>query len=427
MSPDRMREPVDAVYRALEEARRQVDQLQQELEETNRGVLALYAELDDRALKLKRADELKSKFLSYASHELRTPLNGIVGLARLLLARQPQGEERKQTEFILRAAQEMREMVDDLLDLAKVEAGKITIHASEVGLELIFGALRGMFRPLSAAGSVELHFQDTSSVPLIYTDEGKVVQILRNFISNALKFTEEGEIRVWSEPGPGDTVRISVKDTGIGIPLEHQARVFEEFSQVENPLQKRTKGTGLGLPLCKRLAEVLGGQVELQSTPGAGSTLTLVLPLVYRSSSCPAPAAMAERGFAVLHVEGGVIDRYLVQQLLRSDRHLSLMYAVDAVSALESVRLRRPDLILLDSNVMRMGAAGFLQALDDATGTTLPAVPVVVLTPSYLETYQDALVRSRSLAILSKDDLAQTSALTIDPGPPVRVSLERSR
>lgn len=426
MSPDRMREPVDAAYRALEEARRQVDQLQQELEETNRGVLALYAELDDRALKLKRADELKSKFLSYASHELRTPLNGIIGLARLLLAHQPQGEERKQTEFILRAAQEMREMVDDLLDLAKVEAGKITIHASEVGLELIFGALRGMFRPLAAAGSVELHFEDTSSVPLIYTDEGKVVQILRNFVSNALKFTEEGEICVWSELGPGDTVRISVKDTGIGIPPEHQARVFEEFSQVENPLQKRTKGTGLGLPLCKRLAEVLGGRVELESTLGVGSTLTLVLPLVYRSSSCPAPA-MAERGFAVLHVEGGVIDRYLIQQLLRSDRRLSLMYAVDAVSALESVRLRRPDLILLDSNVMRMSAADFLQALDDATGTTLPAVPVVVLTPSYLETYQDALVRSRSLAILSKDDLAQMSALTIDPGPPVRVSLERSR
>ncbi|MBL8210265.1 MAG: hypothetical protein JNK87_06115 [Bryobacterales bacterium] len=422
-----MREPVDAVYLALEEARRQVDQLQQELEETNRGVLALYAELDDRALKLKRADELKSKFLSYASHELRTPLNGVIGLARLLLARQPQGEERKQTEFILRAAQEMREMVDDLLDLAKVEAGKITIHASEVGLELIFGALRGMFRPLASSGSVELHFEDTSAIPLIYTDESKVVQILRNFISNALKFTEQGEIRVWSELGPGNSVRISVQDTGIGIPLEHQGRVFEEFSQVDNPLQKRAKGTGLGLPLCKKLAEVLGGHVELRSTPGVGSTLTLVLPIVYHPSSASEPQPMPIRGFTILHVEGGVIDRYLVQQLLRSDRHLTVMYAVDGVNALETVRVRRPDLILLDSNVMRISAADFLQALDEATGANLPPVPVVVLTPSYLETYQDALVRSRSLAILSKDDLAEIAALTIDPGPPVRVSLEKSR
>jgi signal transduction histidine kinase len=150
-------------------------------------------------VRLKRADELKSRFLSYASHELRTPLNGIIGLTRLLLTRRPQGEELRQINYIQQAAQEMRAMLDDLLDLAKVEAGKITVHPSEVGLELVFGALRGIFRPLSTSDTVELHFENTSAVPAIYTDEGKVIQILQNFISNALKFTEHGEVRVWAE------------------------------------------------------------------------------------------------------------------------------------------------------------------------------------------------------------------------------------
>ena len=205
-----------------------IDTLQAELAETNQGVLALYAELDDRAEKLRRADELKSRFLSYASHELRTPLNGIIGLVRLLQGGKTarEGEEGKQLNFIRQAAEEMREMVNDLLDLAKVEAGKVTIEASEFGLDFVFGALRGIFRPLLATDDVVLIFDDTSAVPSIYSDEGKVSQILRNFISNALKFTEHGQVRVWAEL-QGQIVRISVRDTGIGIAPEHMARILE--------------------------------------------------------------------------------------------------------------------------------------------------------------------------------------------------------
>lgn len=410
---------------SLRAAREQIELLQSDLEETNRGVLALYAELDERALKLKRADELKSKFLSYASHELRTPLNGIIGLARLLMTRKPQGEELKQLKFIQQAAQEMREMVDDLLDLGKVEAGKITVHPSEFGLELVFGSLRGMFRPLSTAEDVALHFEDTSAVPSIYTDEAKVVQILRNFVSNALKFTERGEIRVWAESGAGETVRISVKDTGIGIAPEDQARVFDEFAQIDHPLQRKVKGTGLGLPLCRRLAELLGGSVTLESEKGAGSTFSLILPLVYPSAEVKAaPAPGRSRPFTVLHVEDEELDRYLVEQLLSFDGDLRLLHAADGQSAIEMTRRERPDLIILDLNLPRIGGLAVLDTLRSAPETN--SIPVAILSATNFDAIDSTDILGHAIAVLSKDALADATSLRIESGPPVRVVVRKA-
>ena len=401
----------------------QLDQLQKELDETNRGVLALYAELDDRAFRLQRADDLKSRFLSYASHELRTPLNGISGLARLLSAGNLQGEQVKQLTLIQKAAQEMREMVDDLLDLAKVEAGKITVEPAEFGLELVFGALRGMFRPLAGNDALELHFEDTSAVPSIYTDEGKVVQILRNFVSNALKFTERGEIRVWAELAANDTVRISVKDTGIGIAPEDQARVFEEFAQINHPLQRKVKGTGFGLPLCKKLAELLGGSVELESQRGAGSKFTLVLPRVYRTERLDSlPEKSPVRPFTVLHVEDEEIDRYLVAQLLRFNGNLRLVQAVDGQAALEAARRERPDLIILDLNLPRIGGWDLLEDLRITPETR--SIPVAVLTASDVDSHSSELLE-RAITVMSKDALANAAALVIENGPPVRIAVRR--
>ena len=413
--------PPETAEQALDAARRQVEQLQMELDETNRGVLALYAELDDRAMRLRRADELKSRFLSYASHELRTPLNGIIGLTRLLLSRKPQGEELRQINYIQQAAQEMRAMVDDLLDLAKVEAGKISVQPSEVGLELVFGALRGIFRPLSNAESVELHFEDTSAVPAMYTDEAKVVQILQNFISNALKFTERGEVRVWAELGEEDTVHISVKDTGIGIAPEDHARVFDEFSQVESPIQRKVKGTGLGLPLCKRLAELLGGRVQLVSALGAGSTFTLVLPRVYHVSDTEPAPRPASRPLTVLHVEDEEIDRYLVRNLLTSEGPIRLLHAEDGQAALEMTRRERPDIIILDLNLPRISGLDVLTELQQMPETS--AIPVFILTGSDQTKQDEARALNSAIEVLSKDALADATGLVIEAGPPAKLSI----
>ncbi|SNS88293.1 Signal transduction histidine kinase [Noviherbaspirillum humi] len=258
-------------------------QLTRELEDTNRGVVALYAELDEKADHLRRADEMKSRFLSNMSHEFRTPLSSIRALCKLLLDRvdgELTGEQEKQIQFILKGSESLSELVNDLLDLAKIEAGKIEVRPSRFDVAEMFSALRGMLRPLLVTETVRLVFDEPEGVGSIHTDEAKVSQILRNFISNALKFTETGEVRVSAAALPDEeAVRFTVRDTGLGIAPENHQVIFEEFSQVENRLQQRVKGTGLGLPLCRKLAHLLGGRIELESELGTGSAFSVVLPL----------------------------------------------------------------------------------------------------------------------------------------------------
>lgn len=260
----------------------EVDSLRAELADTNTGVLALYAELDDKAEQLRQASELKSRFLSYMSHEFRTPLGSIRSIARILLDRldgQLTAEQEKQVQFIRSSAEELTVMVDDLLDLAKVEAGRITISPAWFELVDLFSALRGMFKPILTSDSVKLIFDEASGVPRIYNDDRKVAQILRNFISNALKFTSEGEVRVSARREKNEFVVFTVKDTGIGIAKEHHGALFQDFVQIDSPIQKRLRGTGLGLSLSKKLAGILGGDIFVESALGSGSSFSLRLPI----------------------------------------------------------------------------------------------------------------------------------------------------
>lgn len=266
----------------LQTLRLEADALRAELEETNQGVLALYAELDQQAEQLREVSELKSRFLSYMSHEFRTPLGSILSMTRLLedgMDGPLTDEQRRQVRFISASTSELREMVDDLLDLAKIEAGRITISPAWFDLMDLFSALRGMFRPLVEGNQVDLVFDDPPALPMLYTDDKKLAQILRNYISNAMKFTPNGQVVVSAQLEGEHSVRFSVRDTGIGIPAELQSTLFEDFVQVDTPLQKRLRGTGLGLSLCKRFAELLGGYVGVDSVVGEGSDFFVILPL----------------------------------------------------------------------------------------------------------------------------------------------------
>jgi signal transduction histidine kinase len=282
-----MRAQNQELLRALQEDRErqaEVERLNQELAETNRGVLALYAELDEKAADLARASELKSRFLSNISHELRTPLNAILNISGLLIDRIDgplTPEQERQVRFVRGAATTLSEMVNDLLDLARIEAGRSVVRSSVFTLADLFAGLRGMFRPIMPSDRIGLVIEDPAEVMELATDEGKLSQILRNLISNALKFTECGEVRVSAAAGAGGMVRFTVADTGIGIAPEDQERIFEEFAQLESALQKRATGAGLGLPLSRRLAELLGGQLTVTSAPGSGSTFTLLIPAQY--------------------------------------------------------------------------------------------------------------------------------------------------
>jgi len=269
----------------LRERQEDLLSLTRELEDTNRGIVALYAEIEDKAERLRLADEMKSRFLSNTSHELRTPLSSIRALAKLLLDRMDGDltpEQERQVRFIETAASNLSELVNDLLDLAKIEAGKVETHLAPVVVENLFRALKGMLRPLVTSDRVELVFDNGGIEAPFDSDEGKISQILRNFISNALKFTEQGSVRVSaSYDADTDTITFAVTDTGIGIAPDHLQLIFEEFTQVEHPLQRRSKGTGLGLPLCRRLADFLGGRVDVTSRLGIGSTFSLTLPRQY--------------------------------------------------------------------------------------------------------------------------------------------------
>ncbi|HZI78845.1 MAG TPA: ATP-binding protein [Vicinamibacterales bacterium] len=261
--------------------REQLEALTSELAETNQGVVALYAELEDNATRLREASELKSRFLSYMSHEFRTPLGAIRSIARILLDRLDgplTSEQQVQVEFIRTSATELSEMVDDLLDLAKVEAGRVTISPAWFEMVDLFSALRGMFKPILSSDSVSLIFEEPAGVGSLYSDDKKLSQILRNFISNALKFTPKGEVRVTAGVTNEHFVTFAVSDTGIGIAPEYLGAIFQDFVQVDAPIQKRLRGAGLGLSLSRKLAQVLGGDVAVTSVVGEGSTFSVTIP-----------------------------------------------------------------------------------------------------------------------------------------------------
>jgi signal transduction histidine kinase len=274
---------------ALRQRQEELERLNEELKDVNRGVVGLYAELNEKAQELRRADELKTRFLSNLSHEFRTPLNSIFALSSLLLEHtdgELTSEQEKQVGFIRKAADSLLELVNDLLDLSKIRAGRIEVRPVEFSAATLFSALRGMLRSLHVNPAVALVFEEPEGMPWLYTDEGKVSQILRNFISNALKFTERGEVRVSARHDERNgTVTFTVIDSGIGIAADDQERIFEEFTQLEHPAQSKFKGTGLGLPLCLKLAELLGGRIELESEVGVGSKFSLTLPERYVAES----------------------------------------------------------------------------------------------------------------------------------------------
>ena len=266
-------------------------QLSGELEETNRGVVALYAELDAANARERAASESKTRFLANVSHELRAPVTAIIGLVRLLADTSSDpltAEQQRQVELIRGSAVDLLSLVNDLLDLAKAESGRLEPSWAPVDLRDVFGQLRGTLRALAGAAPVELVVEEPP-VATWHTDESMLTQVLRNLLTNGLKFTDEGEVRLTATVRPGGVLTIDVVDTGIGIPEAELERIFEEFYQVPGTRKARLPGTGLGLPYARQLAALLGGELTVRSAAGRGSTFTLVLPEAPPPSPLAAP------------------------------------------------------------------------------------------------------------------------------------------
>lgn len=370
----------------LRESQSELAQLNRELDETNRGVVALYAELNDKADFLQRASELKSHFLSNMSHEFRTPLNSITALSGILLDRLDGDltpEQEKQIRFIRDSAHGLTELVNDLLDLAKVEAGKVSIRPNVFEVEGLFAALRGMLKPLlSQNSSVNLVFEDPVAIPELYTDEPKVSQILRNFISNALKFTERGEVRVAVEKGSGPNVIFSVSDTGIGIAPEDQDKIFQEWTQLDGKMQRTVKGTGLGLPLSRKFAQLLGGDVYVKSEMGTGSTFYAVIPIRFSGATDVAFVPDIKRELdwkrkPVLVVEDDREALFLYDKYLKGTE-FQVVPARSLKQARAALREFTPSAIILD--VLLQGEHSWELLLELKQNLATASIPVYVVT-----------------------------------------------
>ena len=406
---------LDEVRRRQEESER----LSSELDDTNRGVVALYAELEERAEQLRRASEIKSRFLSNMSHEFRTPLNSMMALSRLLLDGvdgELGAEQQRQIGYIRKSAQDLLELVNDLLDLAKVEAGKIEIKPMDFTVAELFSSLRGVLKPLSDATEVELIFEVGEDLPKLHTDEGKVAQVLRNFIANALKFTERGEVRVSAHhDSQAAAMTFMVADTGIGIAPQDFDRVFEEFTQVDGGLQRHTKGTGLGLPLSRQLAVLLHGEVWVESELGRGSIFFMTIPLRFderrATSEAPLPAGGVVPGNEgrrkrVLVIDDDETFRYVLRQMINEQQLYDIDEAVDGADGLRQVRAAHPDLIVLDLQMPHVDGLEVLRTLQSDPATD--NLPVIVATSQHLDSELMARLPS-GIPVLSKNALSRES------------------
>ncbi|WP_433505574.1 ATP-binding protein [Pseudonocardia halophobica] len=375
-------------------------ELSEELEETNRGVVALYAELDDASTRLREASEAKTRFWANVSHELRTPLNSVLGISRLLL--DPDGgrldpEQRHQVELIRDAGAMLLSLVNELLDVAKAESGQIGATIVPTDLGAVFDELRATLRPVADAG-VEL-VVERPEIDVVWTDPVLLGRILRNLVSNGLKFTERGEVRVRAGLDPEDgEVEVRVSDTGIGIPAEHQQRVFEEFYQVRGHLQAASGGTGLGLPYSRRLAAILGGSLEMESEPGRGTELRLRLP---GRPAGEAAADVVPLG-RVLVVDDDPAVRALLRRIVEGLEG-EVTEAASGPEAQQALGAAVPDLVLLDLDIPAPTGSEVLAGM--RADPALAAVPVVVVTAAQLG---DARRRDlgRTAAVVDKAQLS---------------------
>jgi signal transduction histidine kinase len=241
-------------------------------------------EFQEANRQLEAASRHKSQFLANVSHELRTPLNSIIGFTRLVL-RKTEGQipalQRENLEKVFISAEHLLNLINGLLDLSKIEAGRMEVFVESVELDEVVHMATATVRPLLKSGDVRLIEEISQDIPSLHTDREKLKQIILNLLSNAVKFTEDGEIRIaaWQENG---AVRLIVADTGIGIPNDALHSIFEEFRQADMSSTRRYGGTGLGLAIAKRFVTLLGGEIAVESEVGKGSKFTITLPLTLR-------------------------------------------------------------------------------------------------------------------------------------------------
>jgi signal transduction histidine kinase/CheY-like chemotaxis protein len=354
--------------------------------------------LAEQAQRAERIAQEKSRFLANMSHEIRTPMNAILGFSELLTVELPAGgRARRYAQSIRESSQSLLQLINDVLDLSKVEAGMIELHVEPASMVELVEFLRTVFMQQAARKSLQLVFDTAADVPsALLLDRSRLRQVLVNLIGNAIKFTEAGSVTIrtrWSTPDENKSrgaLSIEVEDTGTGIPLERQEDIFEPFSQVDPSRSAEQEGTGLGLSIVKRLVERMGGAIGLSSTPGSGSTFRVRLSGVPVSARLPAlaradwdePADFNQLSpAAILVVDDNPTNRELLAGLFENSHH-RVRFAANGREALEAVRQSRPDLVLMDIRMPEMDGRTALQEIHKLPGSEI--LPIIAVTASSL-------------------------------------------
>jgi signal transduction histidine kinase len=267
----------------LEQTNVQLEEQTSLLENQKDVLLQAQSSLASQAEELARSNHYKSEFLANMSHELRTPLNSSLILAKLLADNKPGNLNDEQVSFartIFSAGNDLLALINDILDLSKIEAGKVDVHPEPVAIARIVDEMHATFDPVARDKGLAFTCNVESGVPdRMQTDPQRLAQILRNLLSNAMKFTESGEVAMRVHAPSRESIAFDVRDTGIGIPAHQQDVIFEAFRQADGSTHRKYGGTGLGLSIARDLARLLGGDVRVRSESGTGSTFTLELPL----------------------------------------------------------------------------------------------------------------------------------------------------
>jgi signal transduction histidine kinase len=370
-----------------------------ELENTNKGVVALYSELEKASHELQQASDSKSRFFSNMTHEFRTPINIIENISKLLLKGadgELNPEQTKQVRFISSAANELSELVNELLDLAEAESGRMEIAASRFSLLEFMEQLRQFTGALSMRyPSIEWQIIPIPVDVNLDTDRNRLFQILRNLITNAFKYTPQGSVSVRCFQPDRDSVEFMVEDTGVGIDQTNQARIFEEFSRVRIPGLAHVQGNGLGLPLAVRLAHLLKGEIDLRSALGQGSRFTVRIAREYQERQADL-STLDLGGVTVLIIDDNEADRYLVRHLLEP-YHAVIIEAHSAGASIDKLHAVRPDIILLDLDLPDIYGADLLDSMDWGMHSR-----VLVNTAKLLDEPERARLTTQSSAILIK-------------------------